>query len=75
MKVATSSEFRNNAKRFLDDVQRGETYEIYRHGKPVAVVSPYRTAGTPHWKTAKPLSLPGVSLSRMIIAERRARRY
>ena len=40
MKTATFSEFRNNARKYLDEVENGEVVEIYRHGKPVALLSP-----------------------------------
>ncbi|MEK7476606.1 MAG: type II toxin-antitoxin system Phd/YefM family antitoxin [Candidatus Coatesbacteria bacterium] len=77
MKVATSSEFRNNAKRFLDEVERGQTYEIYRHGRPVAVLTPTRRPADSkaYWRTVRPLRIPGLSLSRAIIAERRSRKF
>ena len=75
MKTTTFSELRNNAKKYFDMVERGEPIEVYRHGKPVAILSPARGAGRSSWKTASPLRLPGVSLSRMIVAERRKARW
>lgn len=72
MKTATFSEFRNNAKKFFDEVERGETVEIYRHGKPIAIVSPaVREEGPSRWKTAQPIALPGPSVGRMILDDRK----
>ena len=42
MKTVTFSQLRNNAKKYFDAVEQGETVEVYRHGKPVAVISPTR---------------------------------
>jgi prevent-host-death family protein len=70
MQTATFSELRNHAKKYFDAVERGETVEIYRHGKPVARISPVRPKALQRWRQAHPLDL-GVSASRMIIEERR----
>jgi prevent-host-death family protein len=40
MKTVTFSQLRNNAKKYFDAVEKGETVEVYRHGKPVAILSP-----------------------------------
>ena len=70
MKTATFSDFRNHAKKFFDAVEGGESVEIYRHGKPVAMLTPIRKHSMDRWKTAHPLTLPGLSLSRAILADR-----
>ncbi|MGV7930239.1 MAG: type II toxin-antitoxin system Phd/YefM family antitoxin [Spirochaetota bacterium] len=70
MRTATFSEFRNNAREYFDRVEKGETIEIYRHGKPVALLSPVRNDGISRLREARPLSIPGVSLSRALLAER-----
>ena len=70
MKTTTFSNLRNNAKKYFDAVERGETIEIYRHGKPIAVLSPARGASDQTWKHAAPLKLPGISLSQAILADR-----
>jgi len=70
MKTATFSELRNNAKKYFDEVEKGETIRIYRHGKPVALLSPVGNRDLSRWKDAKPLTIPGVSLSRAILSER-----
>lgn len=70
MRTATFSEFRNNAREYFDRVEKGETIEIYRHGKPVALLSPVRNDGISRLRGQRPLSIPGVSLSRALRAER-----
>jgi prevent-host-death family protein len=78
MKTVTFSQFRNNAKRYIDAVEKGETFEIYRYGKPVAVISPY-VKETPRdlsrWKTANPIKIPGVFGSKYILEDRRKSRF
>ena len=73
MKTATFSQLRNNARKYFDLVESGETVEIYRHGKPVAVLSPAIQKVTARWKRSSPLVLPGVSLSKAIIEARQGR--
>lgn len=70
MLIATFSELRNQAKKYFDAVERGESVEIYRNGKPVAILSPIQAASGERWKSARPLDLEGVSLSRAILSER-----
>ena len=70
MIMVTFSELRNNAKKFFDLVERGEVIEVYRHGKPVAVLSPVHVHSLVRWKTAQPLSFSGVSISQAILSER-----
>jgi len=70
MLIATFSELRNHAKKYFDAVERGESVEVYRNGKPVAILAPIRPAASERWKTARPLSLEGVSLSQAILCER-----
>jgi prevent-host-death family protein len=40
MRTIQASEAKTNLLRILDDVERGETVVITRHGKPVARLSP-----------------------------------
>jgi prevent-host-death family protein len=70
MKTATFTEFRNQAKKYFDAVQDGESIEIYRHGKPVAILTPVSKRSQERWKTARPLALSGVSLSHAVLADR-----
>lgn len=69
MLTVTFSELRNQAKKYFDAVERGESVEVYRNGKPIATLIPYRQS-TGRWKRAKPLKIAGASLSRAILAER-----
>ncbi len=76
MKTVTFSQLRNNAKTYFDAVEQGETVEIYRHGKPIAMLTPVlREPTLNRWKTARPIKLSGVSASKMIIEERRKNRF
>jgi prevent-host-death family protein len=73
MRTATFTELRNNAKKYFDAVEKGETVEIYRHGKPVALLSPaVREDPKEYWKNAKPLfKLKGpLTAAEMIIQDR-----
>ncbi len=70
MQSATFTEFRNNAKRYFDKVEKGESIEIYRHGIPVAILMPVKNRDRKRLSSVKPLKIPGVSLSRAILAER-----
>jgi prevent-host-death family protein len=70
MITVTFSELRNNAKKYFDAVEEGETLEIYRNGKPIAVLSPYSTAKGERWSGANPLEVTGISLSKIILEER-----
>ena len=53
MITVTFSELRNNAKKYFDAVEEGETIEVYRNGKPIAILSPYSTGASavtvPSW--------------------------
>ena len=70
MITVTFSQLRNQAKKYFDAVERGEILEVFRHGKPIAIVSPSRNRAMDRWKTARPLALNGVSVSRAILGER-----
>ena len=73
MLTVTFTQLRNNAKKYFDAVERGETVEIYRRGKPIALLSPLRIEARQRWKRGKPLKLNGISLSKLILSERRSR--
>jgi len=70
MQSATFTEFRNNAKRFFDKVEQGESIEIYRHGMPVAILMPAKKRDKSRLNSSSPLKIPGVSLSQALLAER-----
>ena len=73
MLTVTFTQLRNNAKKYFDAVERGETLEIYRRGKPIALLSPLRIEARQRWKRGNPLKLKGISLSKLILSERRSR--
>ena len=65
------TKFRQNAKTYFDKVEKGEVIRIYRHGKVVAeIISPRQSLS--QRKKNVGLIIPGVSLSRAIIEERRS---
>lgn len=70
MVSVTFSQLRNSAKKYFDAVERGQTIEVYRKGKPVAIVMPAKKGPLKRWKVSSPLRLSGASLSRAILAER-----
>ena len=71
MKQASFTEVRNQAKRYFDMVESGETVRVFRNGKPIADIVPV-AADLPSWKrrAVQPLVLEGVSISRVILEER-----
>jgi prevent-host-death family protein len=70
VKMVTFSELRNNARKYFDAVEHGESLEVYRNGKPVAVVSPIGERSLSRWKSANPIKITGKSLSSAILADR-----
>ena len=40
MKTITFTDFRKNASSFITEVEKGETFVLIRHGKPVAEIAP-----------------------------------
>ena len=74
MKTITFTEFRKHASGLLSDVEKGESFLVLRHGKPIAEVSP-PSAGRgrrPSWKRpGLRLTAKGASLSDAILEERR----
>ena len=71
MKQATFTEVCNQAKRYFDMVESGESVRVYRNGKPIADIVPV-AADLPSWKrrAVQPLVLEGVSITRVILEER-----
>lgn len=66
----TFTELRNKAKKYIDAVERGEIVEVYRKGKPVALLTPIHHKSLERWKKASPMDLSGIELSSIIIAQR-----
>ena len=73
MTKATFTEFRKHAKTYFDSVEKGETVRIIRHGKVIAeVVPPHEDLGKRTWKKrGLRLLVPGVSITKVILDERR----
>jgi prevent-host-death family protein len=74
VKTITFTEFRKNASKVLDIVEKGETIRILRHGKAIAKVVPAeRYEAEPAWKRPGPrLVVSGASLSRAVLEDRRS---
>lgn len=73
MTQTTFSEFRNHAKKYFDAVEKkGASIEIYRHGKPVAVLTPV-SGKISRWKQRQPMVLSGINLSKAILQDRKER--
>ena len=72
METTTFSEFRRNAKKYFDLVQRGRKVRILRYGKPVADLIPSKHEESDLAWRRKALRLPikGVSISKSILKER-----
>lgn len=70
MRTASFTEFRNNARSFFDRVEKGETIEIYRHGRPAALLTPVGRGTASEFRETKALKIAGVSLSRALLADR-----
>jgi len=73
MITTTYADFRTHTGKYLQAVERGETVEVHKRGKPVAVLSPARQSARDYWKHVKPLpiKLPkGVSATKVLLQER-----
>jgi len=70
MMTVTLSDLRQHAGRYLDAVERGESIEVRRKGKAVALLSPLRRSNREYWKQVKPAEIDGVALSQAILDER-----
>lgn len=73
MHHATFTELRNQAKRYFDLVEAGETVRVLRNGRPIADIQPV-TPDVPSWKQRKPrpVAMRGTEISRLILEERGA---
>jgi antitoxin (DNA-binding transcriptional repressor) of toxin-antitoxin stability system len=73
MTKTTFTEFRKHAKAYFDSVEKGEIVCVIRHGKVIAeIVPPSERSNRKSWK--KPglkLSVPGTSLTKAILNERK----
>ena len=72
MKTVTVSELRKNVRKYIDCVEDGERVRIIRHGKLIAEIQPVNGGRSASWrKPGLRLRIPGVSLSRALLEERR----
>ena len=74
MKTVTFTQFRQHASELLSEVERGATIVVFRHGKPIAEVSPppQQRGECPSWKRpGLRLTAKGADLSAAILEERR----
>ena len=71
MVTVNFTQFRQNAREYFNAVEKGEIVNVYRHGKIIArIISPSKKQ--PSWKRSlKPLVIPGLSLSKTILSQRR----
>ena len=76
MTQTTFTEFRKHAKAYFDSVEKGATVQVLRHGHVIAEIAPpHESSNEKAWK--KPglkLLVPGVSLTKAVLAERRESR-
>ena len=73
MTTITFTEFRGHASDMFTRVEQGETLVVFRHGRPIAEVSPVvcQRETQPSWKQpALRLSTKGAGLSAAILKER-----
>ena len=76
MTQTTFTELRKHAKTYFDSVEKGATIQVLRHGKVIAEVTPpHERVGSKGWKRpGLKLLVPGVSLTRAVLEERRESR-
>ena len=76
MTQTTFTDLRKHAKTYFDSVEKGATIQVLRHAKVIAEITPPHEGGDLQaWK--KPglkLLVPGVSLTKAVLAERRESR-
>lgn len=65
------TQFRQEAKKYFERVEKGETIRVLRHGKVIAEIIPPTKLETKSKNQTFPMVIPGVSLSRAILAERK----
>jgi antitoxin (DNA-binding transcriptional repressor) of toxin-antitoxin stability system len=73
VKTVTFTEFRKHASGVFSDVEKGESFLVLRHGKPIAEISPpsAKHGVQLSWKRPRErLTIKGRSLSATILEER-----
>ncbi len=73
MITATFTQLRNNAASYFDKVEKGETVQIYRNGKPSALLLKAGPMDEPkdHWAHARPLYDLGGDIATRLLREER----
>ena len=66
------TQLRQNAKTYFDAVEKGKTIRVIRRGKVIAEIVPPKTKQPSSPKSIAPLIIPGVSLSKTILKERKS---
>ncbi len=71
MQTTTFSELRRRAKKYLDDVEQGDTVRVTRRGRVIAKIVPADDETKPTWKKpAVRIVIPGTEISKMILNDR-----
>ena len=73
MRSVSFTEFRKNSSAYFNEVEKGETLRITRHGHVIAEIIPATDVeGPPSWKRpGLRLAVRGAALSDVILEERR----
>jgi antitoxin (DNA-binding transcriptional repressor) of toxin-antitoxin stability system len=64
---------RNNEKKHIGAIEHGECIELFRKGKPVAILSPARPSVGFRWKRSNPVKIEGPLLSKLLLDDREER--
>lgn len=65
------TKFRQHAKDYFDCVEKGKAIRILRHGKIIAEIVPPQRTSQQRLKSPQ-MTIPGVSLSKAILKERKS---
>ena len=71
MVTISFTQLRQNAKAYFDVVEKGGMVRVSRHGKIIAEISSPTRKYANKLKSIHPLVIPGVSLSRAVLEERK----
>ncbi len=75
MTTTTFSNFRKKAAYYFNQVEHGKHVQVTRHGHVIAEVVPRIRTERKSWKnSALPLVVPGLSLSRELLKNRKLER-
>ena len=71
MVTISFTQLRQNAKIYFDAVEKGGTVRVSRHGKIIAEISSPARNHPNKLKKIHPLVIPGISLSKAVLEERK----